>query len=102
MPGAHFASHDADSDLAPGLTALRRRSERVRPVAAELSSLERSGGLRVPVADLAWSYLHMQGFRLLRSAQNDHEPVLFDFLGRIYQSQAARAAARGRSGEAAT
>jgi hypothetical protein len=32
----------------------------------------------------------MQGFRLLRSAQGDHEPVLLDFLGRIYQSQAAR------------
>jgi lantibiotic biosynthesis protein len=88
------ASHDAAADLAPGLEALRRRSERLRPVAAELIALERSGRLRVPVAELARSYIHMQGFRLLRSAQNDHEPVLLDFLGRIYQSQAARRRAR--------
>jgi thiopeptide-type bacteriocin biosynthesis protein len=89
--------HDPGGDLAPGLAALRRRSERLAPVAADLTSLERGGRLGVPVVGLARSYLHMHCFRLLRSAQGDHEPVLLDFLGRIYQSQAARAAAGGPS-----
>jgi thiopeptide-type bacteriocin biosynthesis protein len=78
-------------DLAPGLEALRRRSDRLAPVMAELTALDRSGRLTVGVATLARSWLHMHGFRLLRSAQNDHELILLDFLGRIYQSQLARA-----------
>jgi thiopeptide-type bacteriocin biosynthesis protein len=89
--------HDPGGDLAPGLAALRRRSERLAPVAADLTSLERGGRLGVPVVGLARSYLHMHCFRLLRSAQGDHEPVLLDFLGRIYPSLAARAAAGGPS-----
>jgi thiopeptide-type bacteriocin biosynthesis protein len=88
---------DPAVDLAPGLAALERRSERLRPVVAELIALEHGGQLSVPVADLARDYLHMHGFRVLRSAQNDHEPVLLDFLGRIYQGQAARASAGGPS-----
>jgi thiopeptide-type bacteriocin biosynthesis protein len=88
---------DPASDLEPGLAALRRRSERLAPLIAELKALEQVGRLGVGVHALAGSYLHMQGFRLLRSAQGDHEPVLLDFLGRIYQSQMARAGSSGPS-----
>jgi thiopeptide-type bacteriocin biosynthesis protein len=84
----------ADGDLAPGLAELRRRSERVAPLVAQLRTLDQSGRLAVPLTTIAGSWIHMHTFRLLRSAQNDHELVLLDFLGRIYQSQLARAAPR--------
>jgi thiopeptide-type bacteriocin biosynthesis protein len=92
LEGLFDTRRDPAGDLEPGLAALRRRSERLAPLIAELKALEQAGRLGVAVDSLAGSYLHMQGFRLLRSAQGDHEPVLLDFLGRIYQSQAARAA----------
>ena len=47
--------------------------------------------LSVPLAELAVSYLHMHANRLLRSAHRAQELVLYDFLGRLYESQAARA-----------
>jgi hypothetical protein len=70
---------------------LRRRSERLAPVMAELRACARSGQLSVPLAGLAASYLHMHANRLLRSAQRAQELVLCDFLWRLCQSQAARA-----------
>ncbi len=77
--------------LAPGLAVLRRRSERLVPVLAELKGLERSGRLSQSLADLAPSFLHMHANRLLRSAHRAQELVLYDFLARLYESQTARA-----------
>lgn len=88
--------HEAVADLLPGLAALRRRSEQFAPIVAELTALQHRGRLDVPIATLARSYLHMHCFRLLRSAHGDHEPILLHFLGRLYQSQAARAAGKER------
>lgn len=82
--------------LAPGLTALRRRSQHLAPVVAELTALQHRGQLDVPLATLARSYLHMHCFRLLRSAHGEHEPILLHFLSRIYQSQVARATGKER------
>ncbi len=82
----------AQGDLAPGLEVFRHRSEQVAAVAKGLRSLEKNGRLTVPIATLARSYTHMHCNRLLRSAQVDHEIVLLDFLARLYQSRAARAA----------
>ena len=48
-----------------------------------------SGGMRRKL-DLGASLVHMHVSRLLRSAQRAQELVLYDFLSRIYQSQAAR------------
>jgi thiopeptide-type bacteriocin biosynthesis protein len=81
----------SDSALAAGLEVLRRRSERLAAVMAELRACARSGRLSVPLAGLAASYLHMHANRLLRSAQRAQELVLYDFLWRLCQSQAARA-----------
>jgi thiopeptide-type bacteriocin biosynthesis protein len=83
-------TRSAEGPLAPGLAVLRRRSERLAPVAAELKACEQAGGLALPLAQLAPSYLHMHANRLLRSAQRAQELVLYDFLGRLYESQAAR------------
>src|SRR5262245_56008479 len=49
----------AESALAPGLEVLRRRSERLAPVMAELRACARSGRLSVPPVELAPSYLYM-------------------------------------------
>jgi len=48
------------------------------------------------LAALASSYLHMFVNRSLREAQQAQELVLYDFLSRLYESQAARR--KGRAG----
>jgi thiopeptide-type bacteriocin biosynthesis protein len=84
-----------DPRLAPGLEVLRLRSEWLAPVLAELRSGVSAGGLTVPPAELAISYMHMHANRLLRSAHRAQEVILYDFLARLYESQAARAARGG-------
>jgi len=42
------------------------------------------------LTELALSYAHMIANRLLRSAQRRQEMVIYDFLARLYESQAAR------------
>jgi thiopeptide-type bacteriocin biosynthesis protein len=76
--------------LAAGLDALRRRSLRLAPVAAELRQLDQAGRLSATMADIAMSYAHMHANRLLRSAQRAQELVLYELLERAYGSQAAR------------
>jgi thiopeptide-type bacteriocin biosynthesis protein len=82
------------SRLASGVEVLRRRSEQLRPVLAELKASARAGRLSVPLPQLASSYLHMHANRLLRSSHRAQELVLYDFLSRLYESQAAQARQR--------
>lgn len=101
-PGlAHFldSAQDKESPLAPGLEVLCARSERLRPVAAELRAREAGRRLTAPLRDLAWSFLHMHANRLLRSANREQELVLYDLLARHYEAKLCRAgAARVRKG----
>jgi thiopeptide-type bacteriocin biosynthesis protein len=83
-------SRDADSALSPGFAILRARSAAIAPFAAELRSREAAGRLTIPLAEIATSLLHLHANRLLRSAQRAQEFVLYDFLARLYDSQAAR------------
>lgn len=83
-------SGDAESELAPALAVLRRRSERLAPVVAELRELEAAGRLNPTIPDLAPSYVHMYVNRMIRSAARAHEMVLYDFLHQLHVSNAAR------------
>jgi thiopeptide-type bacteriocin biosynthesis protein len=83
-------AHDPPPPLATGLDALRRRSLKLAPVAAELRQLDRVGCLSATISDIAMSYAHMHANRLLRSAQRAQELVLYELLDRAYSSQAAR------------
>lgn len=85
------ASPQSRAELAPALALLRRRSDAISKISEELSALDREGELGVPIPELARSYLHMHVNRMIRSAQRTHELVLYDFLQRIYESEAARA-----------
>jgi thiopeptide-type bacteriocin biosynthesis protein len=85
------SSVEADSSVRR-FEAFRHRSERLAPLAAELRAAERDGRLTVSLAELAPSYLHMHANRLLRASPRSAELVLYDFLLRLYESQAARAA----------
>jgi thiopeptide-type bacteriocin biosynthesis protein len=85
---------DIDSQLILGREVLHQRSGRLAAIVSELHTCAAAGRLTVPLADLAASYLHMHANRLLRSAHRPQELVLYDFLARIYQSQAARLAGR--------
>jgi thiopeptide-type bacteriocin biosynthesis protein len=82
----------ADEALTAGRAVLRRRSEKLAPIAAALREAEAAGRLSVPIPELAQSLLHMQMNRLLRAAARAQECVLYDFLHRLYRSQAARKA----------
>jgi len=82
---------DDDNDpLAPGLEILRRRSERLAPLVANLRTFAEAGQLTRPFAELVPSYVHMFINRLLRLPQRGHELVLYDFLARVCQSRLAR------------
>jgi thiopeptide-type bacteriocin biosynthesis protein len=80
----------ADAPFAAPLEVLRRRSEALAPVTAEMRARAQAGRLSVPLTELAPSYLHMHANRLLRSAQRAQELVLYDFLARLYRAQEAR------------
>jgi len=86
------------SDLAPGLAVLRRRSQHNALLVAELRRLEKEGRLTSSVAQIAPSLVHMHVNRLIRSAQRAHELVLYDLLGAIFDSRTARAAKAARAG----
>jgi thiopeptide-type bacteriocin biosynthesis protein len=77
-------------ELHHGMEVLRRRSNRLAPVLADLKACHHAGRLSVPLTELASSYLHMHANRLLRSAHRAQELVLYDFLSRLYDSQEAR------------
>jgi class I lanthipeptide synthase len=81
---------DPPPPLAPGLDALRRRSVRLAPLAAELRQLDQAGYLSATISDIAMAHAHMHANRLLRSAQRAQELVLYELLGRAYSSQAGR------------
>ncbi|MFP5286030.1 MAG: thiopeptide-type bacteriocin biosynthesis protein, partial [Thermoanaerobaculia bacterium] len=86
------------SDLAPGLAVLRLRSRHSAPLVAELRRLEQERRLTSSVAQIAPSLVHMHVNRLIRSSQRAHELVLYDLLGAIFDSRAARAAKAARAG----
>lgn len=82
---------DRESELAPALEILHRRSERWAPVIAELKRLEAAGRLTQTIAEMAPSYVHMFVNRMIRAAARAHELVLYDFLYQLLEQRAARA-----------
>jgi thiopeptide-type bacteriocin biosynthesis protein len=82
---------DRESELAPALEILHRRSERWAPVIAELKRLEGAGRLTQTIAEMAPSYVHMFVNRMIRAAARAHELVLYDFLYQLLEQRAARA-----------
>ncbi len=79
-----------DHPLAGGLSALARRSERMKPIAAELRAAWENGRLAHSLPDLSFSYLHMHANHLLRIRQRAQEMVLYDWLARWHISQQER------------
>jgi thiopeptide-type bacteriocin biosynthesis protein len=93
----HRPNGDGDDEvrpLAPGIAILRRRSERLAPVAQALRAAERAQRLSLPLAELLPSYLHMFANRLLHAEARAQELVLYDLLARLYGSRLARARKR--------
>ncbi len=83
-------SREPAPGLAPGFAALDRRSQRLRPVVAELTARERSGLLSPGIQGMAWSHVHMHLNRMLHASQRAQELVLSDLLSRCYASLEAR------------
>jgi thiopeptide-type bacteriocin biosynthesis protein len=99
---AVFGSSRTKEDfLARGWAVFQRRSEKLAPMMAELRDRERAGRLTLPRAKLAADFLHMHANRMLRCGHRAQEVVLYEFLFRLYDSQAARQASTQHSAEAA-
>jgi thiopeptide-type bacteriocin biosynthesis protein len=82
-------SGDASARLLEGAEILRRRSQKLLPIVAELHEAERHGYVPA-VGELAQSYLHMHANRLFRADARAQEFVLYDFMARLYRSKLAR------------
>lgn len=78
---------EAEHSLAPGVAALARRSNRIEPIAAELSHLWQCGRLDASPASLAPSFVHMWLDRLHRSDNRAHEWVTYDLLARLHRAR---------------
>lgn len=70
--------------------ALEKRSRRIVPISERLDSLSRSLRLHADTSELVASYLHMHVNRMIRADQRSHELVLYNFLFRLYNGDAAR------------
>jgi lantibiotic biosynthesis protein len=81
----------AEHPLAAGFEVLKRRSDALAPLAERLRSVAQAGQLSRPLDDVASSLLHMFTNRLFRSAAVPQEFVVYELLGRHYESEAARA-----------
>lgn len=97
IEGMVDAAKEKESPLAPAFEIFRKRSVALAPVIAELKAAEAASKLTSKIEDLAFSYIHMNVNRILRSAQRAQELVLYDFLERLYESQIARARGKGSS-----
>jgi thiopeptide-type bacteriocin biosynthesis protein len=87
---AMIAGEEAgDAIVAAGMATLRRRSERIAPLAARMKDLWHRGEAYLSLAELAPSLVHMYANRMLRSAARAQELVMYDLLSRLYASQAA-------------
>ena len=82
---------DDEHPIAPGVAVLRRRSERLAPIVAELRAREHAGRLSPGLAELAPSYMHMHAIRIFRAAAKRHEIVMYEILARLYRQRARRA-----------
>ena len=67
----------------------------------ETSESRRQRLLGRPISDLAGSYIHMHCNRLLRSSHRPQEFVLYDLLGRVYESRQARERAKAKGAKPA-
>jgi thiopeptide-type bacteriocin biosynthesis protein len=83
-------TQDESSALSAGLSALRHRSARLKPVVAGMAALKLRGGQSLPLCEIIPSFLHMHVNRTLRLGQRWQELMLYDFLARFYESQTAR------------
>jgi hypothetical protein len=75
-----------------GLAVLAARSERIRPVAAELMVLRGAGRLTESLEALAETHVHMWLNRLCRSENRFHEYVTYALLARVLEARARTAA----------
>lgn len=72
------------------LSALGRRSQRIKRVVDHLKLLEESGELEQSVQALLLSYIHMHINRMFQSGQRAQEMTVYEFLDRYYDSRQAR------------
>jgi lantibiotic biosynthesis protein len=79
-----------DGGIAAAIQAAAAYREPVQHWADRLRHAERTGALDRSVSQLLFSYAHMHINRMLRSAHQSQELVLYEFFGRLYRSHGAR------------
>jgi thiopeptide-type bacteriocin biosynthesis protein len=79
-----------DHPLAGAAEIFAERSARVTASAAALRHASAEGRLRAPLEALAGDFVHLHANRMLRGVSSRQELVIYDLLGRLYQSRQAR------------
>ncbi|MCP4157985.1 MAG: hypothetical protein GY757_60315 [bacterium] len=84
-------NNDNESVMLPLFRLIDRRSEEMKPVAAEILKLyDNKNPDPFLLNDLLFSYSHMLTNRLFKSKQRTHEMVLYDFMARYYTSEISK------------
>lgn len=74
----------------PGLDCYEARSARLQPILEQICAGVRAGKITQPLTAIGDSFMHMHINRMLAGVTEAQELVLYDFLCRLYESQAAR------------
>ena len=88
---ARDPARDTGHDLEPGFVLLAKRDAAIAEIATELRRRDAAGELKPPLAEFAWSLVHMHANRILHASQRAQELVLYDVLRRLHASRRARA-----------
>lgn len=80
----------SEEEVSAALSRFEERSRTLAPLVAELRCREEGGFLTSPVTSLAGSLVHMHCNRILAASHRAQELVLYDWLLRLYASEAAR------------
>lgn len=83
------ALFDPTAESAPGLDYYEARSVKLRPIAEQFCAGARAGRITQSLTALGDCFMHMHVNRMLAGVTEAQELVLYDFLCRLYDSQAA-------------
>jgi thiopeptide-type bacteriocin biosynthesis protein len=72
------------------IDVIKARRQAIFPIAKELTAMEKSEELQIPLKSLLTSLIHMIMNRWFRTKNRLHELVIYDFLVRYYTSEIAK------------
>jgi thiopeptide-type bacteriocin biosynthesis protein len=79
-----------ENEVSETIDIIKARRQAIFPIAKQLTAMEKSGKLQIPLEVLLTSIVHMTMNRWFRSKTRLHEMVIYDFMARHYTSKIAK------------